>query len=199
MKVYNLFIAILLSLVFGTSCTNEEINEFQPNQKLQTKAIEKSIEVSDVAQLISMVEIDDEVMNEVKTGVENSCKYGLDEEYRFTDMLNPDESKISRSINIPILIQRMKAKYEELDLETLNSDFFDLLENIVYQFGQLIFENHYETDQYHKNQNDLHHTDSVFFLQKHFYMIHMTNLLFLIRPAFKKTKSPEPSVSQSPE
>ena len=91
MKVYNLFIAILLSLVFGTSCTNEEINEFQPNQKLQTK----SIEVSDVAQLISMVEIDDEVMNEVKTGVENSCKYGLDEEYRFTDMLNPDESKIS--------------------------------------------------------------------------------------------------------
>ena len=71
MKVYNLFIAILLSLVFGTSCTNEEINEFQPNQKLQTKAIEKSIEVSDVAQLISMVEIDDEVMNEVKTGVEN--------------------------------------------------------------------------------------------------------------------------------
>ena len=30
-----------------------------------------------------------------KTGVENSCKYGLDEEYRFTDMLNPDESKIS--------------------------------------------------------------------------------------------------------
>ena len=26
----------------------------------------------------------------------------------------------------------------------------DLLENIVYQFGQLIFENHYETDQYHK-------------------------------------------------
>ena len=135
MKVYNLFIAILLSLVFGTSCTNEEINDFQPNQKLQTKAIEKSIEVSDVAQLISMVEIDDEIMNEVKTGVENSCKYGLDEEYRFADMLNPGESKISRSINIPILIQRMKAKYEELDLEILNSDFFDLLENSELQIN----------------------------------------------------------------
>ena len=107
MKVYNLFIAILLSLVFGTSCTNEEINEFQPNQKLQTKAIEKSIEVSDVAQLISMVEIDDEVMNEVKTGVENSCKYGLDEEYRFTDMLNPDEVKY-----LDLLIFRFNSENE---------------------------------------------------------------------------------------
>ena len=43
MKVYNLFIAILLSLVFGTSCTNEEINEFQPNQKLQTKALKNQL------------------------------------------------------------------------------------------------------------------------------------------------------------
>ena len=34
----------------------------------------------------------------------------------------------------------------------------DLLENIVYQFGQLIFENHYETDQYdHKFSPCLFH------------------------------------------
>lgn len=129
MKVSNLFFAMLFPLVIVTSCTNEEMNDFQLDKKVQTKAIEKPIEISDVAQLISMIEIDDEVMNEVKTGIENSCKYGLDEEYRFKDMLNPGESKISRSNNIPILIQRMKAKYEELNLTTSNSDFFNFLVN----------------------------------------------------------------------
>ncbi len=129
MKLSNLLSVVLLSLIIGTSCTNEEMIDFQSNQQLQTKAIEKSIEVSNVAQLISMVEIDGEVMNEVKRGVENSCKYGLDEEYRFTDMLNSSESKISRSSNASILVQKMIEKYDELDLTILNSDFFDLLEN----------------------------------------------------------------------
>lgn len=38
---------------------------FNQIKNYRRKQLEKSIEVSDVAQLISMVEIDDEVMNEV--------------------------------------------------------------------------------------------------------------------------------------
>ena len=73
----------------------------------------------------------------------------------------------------------------------------DLLENIVYQSCQLVFKNHNQTDQYHQDQNDLHNSDSVFFLQKCSYMFYM---IFLLFSGFvpKKPGLPELSVSPRP-
>lgn len=127
MKVSNLFFAMLFPFVIVTSCTNEEMNDFQLGQRVQTKAIEKPIEISDVAQLISMVEIDDKMMNEVKQGTEYSRKYGLDEECRFTDMIKPEASKVYRSENEFTLIQKMRLAYEKKNSNESSSNFFETL------------------------------------------------------------------------
>lgn len=125
-----LLVGVAVSTLFMVSCNNElESNLSNAESKLQTKVIEKSIEVSDVAQLISMVEIDDEIMNEVKMNTEYSRKYGLDEEYRFTDMIKPNESKIYRSDHESALIRKMRIEYENQNSNELCSNFFESLAN----------------------------------------------------------------------
>lgn len=114
------------------SCSNEDLEKASlPDVMSKTKSIDNTVELSTVAQLLASIEIDQSVMNEVKAGVERSRKYGLDEEYRFTDMLKPSLSKIQRSSVSSLLLQKMtdalNVKQEQLKSGISTSDFLNYL------------------------------------------------------------------------
>ena len=94
MNVFKLCVAAVFCFMVA-SCSNEDLeNVSVPDGMPRTKSVENTVELSTVAQLLASIEIDQAVMNEVKAGVERSRKYGLDEEYRFTDMLKPSLSHL---------------------------------------------------------------------------------------------------------
>lgn len=114
------------------SCSNDDLeNASLPDVMSKTKSAENTVELSTVAQLLASIEIDQSVMNEVKAGVQRSRKYGLDEEYRFTDMLKPSLSKIQRSSVSSLLLQKMtdalNVKQEQLKSGISTSDFLNYL------------------------------------------------------------------------
>lgn len=133
MKVFNFFIVIssLLTTVMS-SCSNEELDNIpKAESKLETKAVGYGVDMLNVAQLLTIIDIDQSVMDEVKRGVERSLSYGLDEEYRFTDMLNPGASKLRRSTKSLKLIEKMNEKLNSsrslLKTSRSNTDFFNFL------------------------------------------------------------------------
>lgn len=114
------------------SCSNDDLeNASLPDVMSKTKSAENTVELSTVAQLLASIEIDQSVMNEVKAGVQRSRKYGLDEEYRFTDMLKPSLSKIQRFSVSSLLLQKMtdalNVKQEQLKSGISTSDFLNYL------------------------------------------------------------------------
>ncbi|MFV0585396.1 MAG: hypothetical protein ACK5N4_25550 [Parabacteroides gordonii] len=131
MNVFKLCVAAVFCFMVA-SCSNEDLeNVSVPDGMPRTKSVENTVELSTVAQLLASIEIDQAVMNEVKAGVERSRKYGLDEEYRFTDMLKPSLSKIQRSSESSVLLQKMadvfNAQQEQLKLGVSSFDFFNCL------------------------------------------------------------------------
>lgn len=132
MNVVKLFSSTLI-LLFIVACSNDELENMpQSNLKVGTKAVlDSAVELSVVAQVLASIEIDRTTMSEVKAGVERSLKYGLDEEYRFTDMLRPTLSKLHRSYNKSFLIESMdkglKSSASLLKANQSNTAFFDLL------------------------------------------------------------------------
>ena len=100
MNVFKLCVAIV-SLFTVVSCSNEDLeNVLGPDQNPNTKSVGSIVDNSVVAQLLVSVEIDRAIMNEVKMGIDRSVNYGLDEEFRFTDMLSPSNSKLLYSLPI---------------------------------------------------------------------------------------------------
>lgn len=129
MNVFKLCLALVLFFTMA-SCSNEDFEDGSiPDGTTKTKSVGNEVELSSVAQLLASVEIDSKVMKEVKVGVERSLKYGLDEEYRFTDMLKPVNSKICRSVQRLNLIQKMSEKISQpIFREAVSpSEFFDYL------------------------------------------------------------------------
>lgn len=96
---------------------------------LKRKSVGNIVENSTVAQLLASIEIDQAIMNEVKIGIDRSVNYGLDEEYRFADMLSPSNSKLCRMGNTSSLIQKMsdKISHSLLKSSISSSDFFEYL------------------------------------------------------------------------
>lgn len=134
MNVFKLLSAAAVLLFTVASCSNEELDGLpQEKPELETKSVVNEVELSTVAQLLASIEIDQSVMDEVKAGVDRSLKYGLDEEYRFTDMLRPESSKIQRNSNQSLLVTRMSEKLgDQSDLSKnidVSLDFFNLLSN----------------------------------------------------------------------
>lgn len=135
MKVFNFLGMFILLSVLGMSCTNDEGTDvYQANSAIQTKSFDENVRVQEVAELISSIDIDEQTMNEVKTGVDYSLKYGLDEVCRFTDILNPQESKLFRHSNVSYLSQKMNVEYGDCmelnrvsDMDKMN--FFNMLKN----------------------------------------------------------------------
>lgn len=131
MNVLKLCVAIV-SLFTIVSCSNEDFDNLSVADGIpKTKSIGNTVDLSSVAQLLTLAEIDKTVMDEVKLGVERSRKYGLDEEYRFTDMLKPSLSKMQRSSESSLLLQKMNAvlnkKQVKMKSEISSSDFFNYL------------------------------------------------------------------------
>lgn len=129
MNVFKLCVAIV-SLFTVVSCSNEDLeNVLGPDQNPNTKSVGSIVDNSVVAQLLVSVEIDRAIMNEVKMGIDRSVNYGLDEEFRFTDMLSPSNSKLCRMGQTPSLIQKMSDKISSSLLRSSisPSDFFEYL------------------------------------------------------------------------
>ena len=101
MKVLK-YVAITAIAGFMASCTNEAmVEEVQTSSlNLTTRGITDPVGVQDVAELMSVVDINDAIMQEVKAGVDRSLKYGMGETFRFNDILKPEESKLIRTIEI---------------------------------------------------------------------------------------------------
>lgn len=113
MNVFKLWCAAMVCIFTVASCSNEDLESLpQENRVLETKSMISEVELSTVAQLLASIEIDQAIMDEVKEGVDQSQKYGLDEEYRFADMTKPELSKVRRSTQMLSLIQKMNDKLE---------------------------------------------------------------------------------------
>lgn len=132
MRMFNfLSVALFLLLIFS-SCTKYELESLPKSElRIDTKSLVSQDELLNVVELLTSIEIDKSIMNEVKLGVDNSLKYGLDEELRFIDMLNPKNSKLQKSITVSELINKMSEKLNTsrnlLGSYKSSSDFFDML------------------------------------------------------------------------
>ena len=96
------YVAITAIAGFMASCTNEAMVEDVQTSGLNvtTRSIIDPVGIQEVAELMSVVDIDDAIMQEVKTGVERSVKYGMGETFRFNDILKPEESKLIRTMKV---------------------------------------------------------------------------------------------------
>lgn len=100
----NVFVVILALLLSG--CTSE--NNFSPEPYVVTKSTnsqESQIELSAVASILSMINMNDDLVNDVKQIVDRSIYYGQNETCRFKDLLMPDSSKIFRSSHNQLSLQ----------------------------------------------------------------------------------------------
>lgn len=131
MKVLGVLCAILV-LFLTVSCSNEELEIVQnTNTKTETKSISSgNVESSTVVNLLISIDMDIDVLNEVKYSVEKSIYYGQDENSRFVDMINYSSSKISRSSKASLLIKMLNDKLNLLPINGMtNEDFFNGLIN----------------------------------------------------------------------
>lgn len=129
MNVFKLCVAIV-SLFTIVSCSNEDLGNIPASGGMsKTKSVEGIIDNSTVAQLLASIEIDAVIMNEVKKGIDRSVNYGLDEEFRFTDMLKPSDSKLCRMREESSLIRKMSEKMSNVLTKTSISPsiFFEYL------------------------------------------------------------------------
>ena len=105
MKVKMKLFKVLTMVAFAgsiVSCSKEMSTEDiqQINGKVETKSISNPLNVLEISKLVSYIEKDDAILEEERTGVERSLKYGLGETYRFNDILEPQESKLVRTLDL---------------------------------------------------------------------------------------------------
>jgi hypothetical protein len=92
-RVFYLIVSLPIVL---HSCSNADmVNE--ENVVTTTDASFDVVKMQTVAKLLTGLTTDKGIATEVKAGVERSLTYGLDEELRFMDILQPNESKMLRS------------------------------------------------------------------------------------------------------
>lgn len=130
------------------SCSKEMSTEDiqQINGKVETKSISNPLNVLEISKLVSYIEKDDAILEEVRTGVERSLKYGLGETYRFNDILEPQESKLVRTLDLSSsFADALKNTYsnlrEEQSIALSNDDFFTILGNSNFMIRWPYFEN----------------------------------------------------------
>jgi len=111
------------------SCNNDDIKM----DEVVNDNLENSIPVSNlqvIAELVANIVDNGIVLEEVKQGVEMSKFFGLDEELRFTDILQPKESKMFRSSSANQLSQILRSLFNDHKPFTLRSS-GDELETFV--------------------------------------------------------------------
>lgn len=151
MKVKMKLFKVLTMVAFAgsiVSCSKEMSTEDiqQINGKVETKSISNPLNVLEISKLVSYIEKDDAILEEVRTGVERSLKYGLGETYRFNDILEPQESKLVRTLDLSSsFADALKNTYsnlrEEQSIAMSNDDFFTILGNSNFMIRWPYFEN----------------------------------------------------------
>jgi hypothetical protein len=87
---------VFVLLLLLSSCENELKEPLNYKENLSEEVVKLKI----TSQLLSEIAIDENIVMEVKEGIETNLSYGLDEELRFKEVLQPQSSKISiRSSN----------------------------------------------------------------------------------------------------
>lgn len=85
--------ALGIGSLICTSCQNGDTSILEVTAQPQTQSQAKSF--NEVASLLTTLPMNDEIYKEVHQAVETSLNYGLDEEYRFKEILdNSENSKI---------------------------------------------------------------------------------------------------------
>jgi hypothetical protein len=87
---------ILLSLALG-ACSTESDSDLNLNKKKETDVVDSghSVELSEVATLLANIQIDNRVLDEVASAVNRSVELGLDENYKFSEIMHAENRKIS--------------------------------------------------------------------------------------------------------
>ena len=97
------YLAFAIIAGLAVSCSNETLtDDIQiSSEDIQTKTIaDNPVNIQTVAELMSCIELNEAIVNEVKAGIDRSFKYGLGYNFRFNDILKPEESKLIRTLKI---------------------------------------------------------------------------------------------------
>lgn len=101
------------------------------DSKIATKSISSDdVELSTLVNILMSIDMNIDILNEVKQRVEKSIYYGQDETARFVDMINYSSSKLSRSSKASLLIRALNEKLNvSSDYEMNKEVFFNCLIN----------------------------------------------------------------------
>lgn len=104
-----LILSAALACAFFSCSEDADVvtNELNESAVLATKSTINIADIPSTAKLLSMIEINKTTIEEVKSRVSKSIKYGLGESARFTDIIHPENSKIYK-------IPTKSALYESL-------------------------------------------------------------------------------------
>ncbi|MDR1524053.1 MAG: hypothetical protein LBS79_02200 [Tannerella sp.] len=135
MKTYSSKIVSCIAyfgLLFSLSCndlfeveeSNREIGGVYLNGDLtwdeQIKVSDEDVILQTTAQLLSSL-VDVDVVKEVKRGVEKSRSYGLDEEIRFIEILQPQNTKVNKFAGNNLLTGKLKECIRNVNKNSLVS------------------------------------------------------------------------------
>lgn len=122
----------ILVFLFLMSCSSE--NDFLsessvlPESSVLTKSAQNTeVELASVVHLLVEMNLDVDLMKEVKQVVDHSIYYGQDETCRFKDLLMPDSSKIFRTFATSRLMQRMGERLNSFQYSLTKESLFDYL------------------------------------------------------------------------
>lgn len=145
MKKQVLFINVCLYLFLFFSCSEELDNmvgeaEVKQIDESFSETIIQPVEVprlQSMAKLLAKITDKSQVLYEVNYAVKESMEYGMDEEWRFKDILAPQSGKILRSDNESVLakslrelLKKQSDNTSELRSGTLSLEEFILNENV---------------------------------------------------------------------
>ncbi len=146
MKLFKILTIAALTGVMA-SCSNEMLTDDVQviNEKVNTRSVQEPLSVPEISKLMSNISIDDAIMKEVKISIERSLKYGMGETYRFYDILNPEESKILRTLKLSHnLSNALKEAYSDLEtrqsVSLSDTDYFNALSNSKFMIRWPYFE-----------------------------------------------------------
>lgn len=131
------YLAFAIIAGLAVSCSNETLtDDIQiSSEDIQTKTIaDNPVNIQTVAELMSCIELNEAIVNEVKAGIDRSFKYGLGYNFRFNDILKPEESKLIRTLKINQSLanelRNVYAKLQSVQKKSLSGDdFFTFLAN----------------------------------------------------------------------
>ncbi len=122
-------VLLVCSIVLFTACDNDFVSEM-PKPEKTDQLNSQSAKMQITAKIMAEISNNQTAIKEVKEGVERNLYYGLDEEFRFVEILQPQENKLTlRSANqstIRGLLQEKINQEDNLSLRSSNGESGDI-------------------------------------------------------------------------